>query len=285
MTQNKGKLYLCGNHIGNPADLSEHAVACLSSCDIIAAEDTRTIQPLIRGLLSKPLCLSLHEHNEKKRIQTLQKLLDENKNVALISEAGMPLISDPGYPVTRFLIAEGYEVCCVPGPNAAITALVLSGLPPHPFIFLGFLPRKKGDLITQLQQYSTLPSTLIFYEAPHRVMSTLQHCLSCLGNRPMALCRELTKIHEEVLRGSIQYVYEQLEIRPRRGEMTLVINGCSQEKTVFSAKDIFIKDIVNSSLSNREKVQFLRTYAQLRKQEATKLVTRQTEEILKDEMG
>lgn len=196
-------LYLVATPIGNLGDISSRAVAVLRSADVIACEDTRVTGKLLSLLgLSAPLS-AYHEHNADRAGPALLARLRNHEVVALVSDAGMPLVSDPGYRLVRGCIDEGLNVTVVPGPSAALTALALSGLPPDRFLFVGFLPAKSGARCKELESLRAVPATLIFFESPHRLEDSLADMAAVLGDRPAAVARELTKLFEEVRRDSL----------------------------------------------------------------------------------
>ncbi len=224
-----GKLYLVATPIGNLEDLSPRAQRILQEVPLIAAEDTRRTRQLLlaKGIPKKTL-LSYHAHNLREREQTLLNALAEG-DVALVSDAGTPALNDPGYELVCAAIRAGHQIVPVPGPSAPLLALIASGLPTDTFLYLGYLPRKKQERRARLETIRSLPFTLIFLEAPHRLIETLQDMLDILGNRRLALARELTKVHEEIWRGTVSAALQHLELAPPRGEFTLVVEGNSQE--------------------------------------------------------
>jgi len=225
-----GKLYIVGTPIGNLEDITLRALRILQEVDLIACEDTRrTRQLLARYNLSKPL-VSYHAHNERERTERLLSRLRAGESIALLSDAGMPAISDPGCVLIQGAIAEGIPVVPIPGPSAVTTALVVSGLPTDRYTFAGFLPRKRSERRAVLESLRGLPGTLVLFEAPHRLVQTLQDLLEVLGDRRIALARELTKVHEEVLRGRISEVLSRLEHVQVRGEITLVVEGSGERQ-------------------------------------------------------
>jgi len=219
-----GHLYLVATPIGNLEDITHRALRILREVDLIACEDTRHTRKLLDHYgISKPLT-SYHEHNEAARAQELVEKLLAGASVALVSDAGMPLVSDPGYRVAAAAIAAGIQVIPVPGPSAVVAALAASGLPTDSFYFGGFLPAKSGQRIRTLESLREHPSTLIFYEAPHRILAALADIEQVLGTRHVVVARELTKIHEEFLRGPVAEVRATLESRSAtKGEITLLI--------------------------------------------------------------
>jgi len=234
-----GKLYIVGTPIGNLEDITLRALRILKEADVIACEDTRTTRKLLsRYGIDKPL-LSYHEHNETARAEEIASLLAEDKSVALVTDAGTPCISDPGYRAVRLASERGFEVLPVPGPSAAIAALSVSGLPTSGFVFLGFPPRTKkaqAELLTRVKDY---PETLIFYESPNRVAKTLAVMLDTLGDRNISLGREITKLYEETIRGSISDVLNRLEEKSGvKGEVTLVVEGAGKKSAAPDAEAV-----------------------------------------------
>ena len=221
----EGVLYLVATPIGNLKDMTIRGLKVLREVDLIAAEDTREARKLLgRYRVKRPL-LSFHEHNEKRRIPVLMGRLRAGEKVALISDAGTPGISDPGWRLVRRAHEEGIRVVPVPGPSAVIAALVASGLPTDSFHFLGFLPPKGGKRQRRLEEIRGLRGTVVLFEAPHRILRTLEDLLEVCGDREVAVMRELTKLHEEVIRGRLKEVKEEIERRGPRGEMTIVLAG------------------------------------------------------------
>jgi 16S rRNA (cytidine1402-2'-O)-methyltransferase len=219
-----GHLYLVATPIGNLEDITHRALRILREADLIACEDTRHTRKLLDHYgISKPLT-SYHEHNEAARAQELVEKLLAGASMALVSDAGMPLVSDPGYRVVTAAIAAGIPVIPIPGPSAVVAALAASGLPTDSFYFGGFLPAKSGQRVRALEALREHPSTLIFYEAPHRILAALADVETVLGPRHVVVARELTKIHEEFLRGPVGEVRATLESRSAaKGEITLLI--------------------------------------------------------------
>jgi 16S rRNA (cytidine1402-2'-O)-methyltransferase len=219
-----GAIYLVATPIGNLEDITLRALRTLREADVIACEDTRHTRKLLNHFeIRKPL-LSYHEHNEAQRAPELVERARRGEAVALVSDAGTPGISDPGFRVVRAAIEAGVPVVCVPGPAAAITALAASGLPTDSFRFVGFLPAKKSQRRKALESLHGDEASLIFYEAPRRIVETLEDVLQVLGDRPLVVARELTKIHEEYLRGTVSELLNQLRSRATpKGEMTLVL--------------------------------------------------------------
>lgn len=231
-----GTLYLVATPIGNLEDITLRALRVLRECDLIATEDTRTTGRLLAHFgIEKPL-LSYFEHNKLQRLDQLLEAL-RHGNVALVCEAGTPLFSDPGYELVRAALEQGIAVVPIPGPSAIITALAVSGLPSDRFFFLGFLPRRAAPRRALLKEVSDIRATLVCFEAPHRLHETLADMQAILGgNRPCAICRELTKLHEEVWRGTLAEAYTEWITRQPRGEFTLVVGGALPSKAWDEAR-------------------------------------------------
>lgn len=222
--RNKGTLYIVATPIGNLEDMTHRAVRVLKEADVIACEDTRHTARLLRHYGIERPTISYHEHNEAARAEELVARLEQGLNVAQVSDAGMPGISDPGYRVIRLAIERGVPVVPVPGPSALIAALAGSGLPTDSFQFLGFLPAKSGQRRTLLESLGAAQSTIVVYEAPHRIVETMQDIVEMLGaERPVVLARELTKVHEEFVRGTAAEVLARVRERELKGEITLLI--------------------------------------------------------------
>ncbi len=221
-----GKLLVVATPIGNLDDLSPRARAAFESADLIACEDTRHTGRLLAHLGVKKPLVSLHEHNERQRLPRLLADLREGKTIALASDAGTPLLSDPGFLLVREAAAAGVRIEPIPGAAAPLAALVVSGLPPYPFTFAGFPPPKSGKRRTFYRGWMDLGHTLVIFESPHRLLASLEDALAELGDRPAAIARELTKMHEEVLRGRLSELLEDLKSRPSlKGEFVVVIGA------------------------------------------------------------
>lgn len=216
-------LYLVPTPIGNLSEMSPRAVEVLNSVDVIACEDTRTSGTLLKHFEVHARLIAYHNFNEESSAKGIVALLEEGKNVALISDAGYPLINDPGQRVVSDVTEHGFNVVPVSGPSAFLNALVASGLVAQPFLFVGFLPQGNGERKKKLMEYRDYPMTMIFYEAPHRIDRMLESCLEVLGDRKCTLARELTKKHEEFIRGTISEVLSVVE--QIRGEMVIVVEG------------------------------------------------------------
>ncbi len=226
----RGTLYVVGTPIGNLGDLSPRAVEILGSVDFIAAEDTRvTLKLLTHFGIKKPL-ISYFEHNKRERGEIVLARIESGENCALVSDAGMPAISDPGEMLVRQAHERGILVVAVPGPSAVVTALAVSGMPTGRFTFEGFLSVNKKSRREHLDEVRNEHRTMVFYEAPHKLLTTLQDMLAAWGDRRLALVRELTKIHEEVRRTTLSEAVQYYTENTPRGEFVLVIAGAAQEK-------------------------------------------------------
>jgi len=223
MNEVPGTLYLCATPIGNLEDMTPRAIRMLQEADIIAAEDTRHTRPLLTHFNIEGKMVSYHEHNKEIQGPVLIQELLSGKNIALVTDAGFPGISDPGEALAKEAIAAGIKVVPVPGANAALCALVASGQTCSPFFFGGFLPKSKKNRKEKLKEWEQLPSTIVLYEAPHRIKEVLKDIEEAWGDREITLARELTKLHEEFFRGTIATAREFLESKEPRGEFVLVI--------------------------------------------------------------
>jgi 16S rRNA (cytidine1402-2'-O)-methyltransferase len=219
-----GRLYLVATPIGNLEDITYRAIRVLKEADLIACEDTRHTRVLLDHYAIDRPTISYHEHNESGRTPDLIERLKSGQSIAVVSDAGTPLISDPGYRLVNQALAEGIDVVPIPGASAILAALIASGLPTDEFHFGGFLPAKSSQRRKALEAVRDLDCSLVFYETPHRILESLEDIAATLGDRPIVVTRELTKLHEEFLRGTAQEVLEKLRGRPSvKGEITLVI--------------------------------------------------------------
>lgn len=225
-----GTLYIIATPIGNLDDFSQRAVETLKTADVVASEDTRIARKLLGKFGIQVPLISFFEHNEEKRIPELITQLEAGKTVALISDAGTPLISDPGYRLVREAAARDIRIVPVPGPSAVMAALSVAGLPTDRFTFVGFLARKPGKRKKELTQLTELAHTVVIFESPHRVLKTLQDMEEIMGARTVVLCRELTKRFEEILRGIPSELLKDLSDRKIKGEITLVVAGKDEER-------------------------------------------------------
>ena len=226
-----GTLYIVSTPIGNLDDITLRAIRTLREVDFILAEDTRTTSKLFaRYRITTPFYKSYYQGVERARVEDVLKLLAEGKDLALVSDAGTPLVSDPGYPLVRAAVARGIRVTPIPGPSAALAALVASGLPPDRFCFEGILPRAESARRARIEALQHEPRTTIIYESPHRILSTVKMLSELIPDREIVLARELTKLHEEFLRGTPTELLRVLESRPAKGEIVLVIAGAPERK-------------------------------------------------------
>jgi 16S rRNA (cytidine1402-2'-O)-methyltransferase len=231
-------LYLVATPIGNLEDISARALRTLGEVQLIAAEDTRHTARLLQRYDIHTPCLSYHEHNKLVRLERVLEVM-QTGDVALVSDAGTPALNDPGYELVRAVIAAGHEVSPIPGACAPIAALVASGLPTDTFLYLGYLPRKQAERSRLLAQVADLPYTLVFLEAPHRLLKALEHLRDELGDRQIAVGRELTKLHEEIFRGSLGEAQQHFAKNPPRGEFTLVLAGTPAKRARWSEEQLY----------------------------------------------
>jgi 16S rRNA (cytidine1402-2'-O)-methyltransferase len=232
-------LHVVATPIGNLGDITIRALNVLASADYILCEDTRITSRLLERYGIRNTMKPYHEHNAEKVRPAIIAALQEGKSFALVSDAGVPLVSDPGYRLVQSCIAEGLVVTGVPGASATLTALALSGLPTDCFTFIGFLPQKSKARIDLLTSFKKLPSTLIAFESPHRIIDALADVTAALGDRPVAMARELTKLHEEVLRGTANEVRDILSSRDSvKGEIVLVIAPPQHEDEIVDENDV-----------------------------------------------
>ena len=251
-----GTLWLVGTPIGNLGDLGDRARETLARVDVIAAEDTRRTGRLLRsaGIIDRPALVSYFEGNERERTPELVERLREGADVALVTDGGMPGVSDPGYRLVRACVEAGIDIRVVPGPSAVLAALVLSGLPTDRFAFEGFLPRRRGDRLRRLEALPPGDRTLILFESPRRVEALLRDVEDTLGDRRIALARELTKLHEEVRRGRVSEVLAALDPdAPLKGEVVVVIEGATAPEVVDLEGCVAeARDLVASGMRKRE---------------------------------
>ncbi|MCD4702049.1 MAG: 16S rRNA (cytidine(1402)-2'-O)-methyltransferase [Candidatus Aegiribacteria sp.] len=230
MKHAEGKLVLVGTPIGNLSDMSARAKEAIENADVVMAEDTRRTARFVND---RRKLYSYHDHNAAGRIPQIEEFLEVGTVVALVSDAGMPGISDPAYKAVSSAVRGGHIVEVIPGPSAVITALVASGLPVDRFSFEGFLPRKKGARTHRLEEMFTYTGSIVYYIGPHHLLKYLEEMRSVFGNRPVCVAREMTKIHEEYVRGCIADVVENFSNRKIRGEITLVVGGAVLSSDFF----------------------------------------------------
>lgn len=271
-----GTLYLVATPIGNLSDLSERALAVLREADLIAAEDTRHTLKLLNHFAIKKPMMSYFEHNKAERGQEILRILKEGKDVALVSDAGTPAISDPGEDLVRLCAQNDISVVPVPGPCALINALIVSGLPTGRFSFEGFLSVNKKNRKQHLESIRSDTHTLIFYEAPHKLKNTLADMLQILGDRQIALVRELTKKYEEVLRMTLSEAAAYYETTEPKGEFVLVLSGAPEDSeenplaslTVFEHMDYYLEQ----GISKKEAIKLVAKDRKVKKQEIYSIV-------------
>ena len=255
-----GTLYLVATPIGNLEDITLRALRILREVDLIAAEDTRVSGKLLKHYEIKTPMISYYQHNQVQRGAELLAMLHDGKNIAMISDAGTPAVCDPGSSIAMAAITEGLPVVAIPGASALLAALVSSGLDSTAFCFGGFLPRQKKDRRNTLLSLSRESRTMIFYEAPHRVLATLKDMAEIFGaERAMAIGRELTKLHEELLRGSIIDMLEAFSVREPKGEFVLIVSGAAEKQEQPDAVDVEVelKLLLEQGLPRKEAARIL----------------------------
>ena len=218
-----GTLYLVATPIGNLQDISLRALETLKTVEIIACEDTRHTRKLLTHFGISARLVSYHEHNEQHRAEELANDLLDGKSIAIVSDAGTPAICDPSFRIVKKAIEIGAKIVPIPGAVAFVNAVIISGLPTDSIFFGGFLPSKKGERRKRLEEIKSIPATLCFYETPHRIAKSLTDCLEILGNRKAAVVRELTKLHEEIIRGNLEELVEKFSENKTKGEIVLII--------------------------------------------------------------
>lgn len=274
----KGKLYLVPTPIGNLKDITLRALEVLESVDMIAAEDTRQSLKLLNHFNIKKSLFSYHKHNEQGKSDDIINKLKDGISIALITDAGMPGISDPGSVVVEKCIEQGIEFEVLPGATAITTALVYSGLDTTKFVFRGFLPRENKERNPIIEEIKNVRDTIIFYEAPHRLLDTLNFLLNNLGNRKIAVCRELTKLYEEIYRGSISLALAYFQQNKPRGEFVLVIEGKTDEEIKAEKEalwsDLTIEEhlikLIESGIEKKEAIKLVAKERNLPKKEIYK---------------
>ena len=247
-----GRLFLVGTPIGNLGDLTERARETLAAVDLVAAEDTRRTGKLLAHLGIEARMLSLFEGNERERTERLMDELRGGARVALVSDAGMPSVSDPGFRLVRACAEEGIDVTVIPGPSAVTAALAVSGLPTDRWVFEGFLPRRAGERRTRLRELAAEPRTVVLFESPRRLAATLREVLEELGDRGVAVARELTKLHEEVLRGRVSEALEALDGTEPKGEVVVVLEGAEAETAPLEELVAEARALVGGGMRKRD---------------------------------
>lgn len=275
---NLGKLYLVPTPIGNLKDITLRALEVLKFVDIVAAEDTRQTLKLLNHFEIKKSLMSYHKHNEQEKSEDIIELLKEGHNIAIVTDAGTPGISDPGTVIVKKCINENIDFEVLPGATAITTALVYSGLDTTKFLFRGFIPRENKERKILLNEIKDVKESIILYESPYRVVSTLETLLEYLGNRNIAVCRELTKLHEEIKRGKIDELIDYFKNTAPKGEFVLVIEGKQQEHIDRENKEkwenLSIKDhilnVMESGISKKEAIKYVAKERGLNKNEVYK---------------
>lgn len=257
----KGTLYLCPTPIGNLEDITYRTVRCLREADIIAAEDTRHTRQLLSAYdIDTPL-LSYHEHNKAEKGPQLIDMLREGKMIALVSDAGMPAICDPGSDLVHLAIEADIPIVPLPGANAGLTGLIASGMDTTRFTFIGFLPKTKKHRLPVLENIKKYEGTLIFYEAPHRIQTVLSELIEMLGDRQAVICRELTKRYEQYMRGSLQQVKEELAVQGVRGEFVILVAGAAAAEEHGPASDgdyaSLVRELMEQGIDKKEAVRMV----------------------------
>ncbi len=275
---NNGILFICATPIGNLEDVSFRLISTLKEADLILAEDTRTIRKLLsRYEIKKKDLLSYHQHTDDAKLDHIIQLIRQGKKAALVSESGTPAIQDPGYRIINRCIGENIPVTVIPGPSAALSALVLSGLPADSFLFIGFLPKTQAKRKKKLEEVSSLPYTLIFYESPKRIEKTVEDLISILGKRNAALAREVTKIYEEVLRGDLETILKEIKSRTIKGEIVLVVEGNKGELIKeYSEQDIekqFLQ-LIGEGLSKKNAMKIIKSRYDIDRQKLYNISTK-----------
>ncbi len=270
-----GKLILVGTPIGNLSDFSPRAVENLQQCDFIAAEDTRVTLKLLNHFGIKKPAVSYFEHNKYERGEQICKRILDGETCCLVTDAGMPAISDPGEMLVAQCAEKGIEVLCVPGPSAVVTALALSGLPTGRFTFEGFLSVAKKSRFAHLEEVKNERRTMIFYEAPHKLLSTLEDMYSVWGERRISLARELTKLHEETRRTTLSEAIAYYREKPPKGEFVLVIEGAAEEeKKEYTFEDAvaIAKEHIANGMSTSEAAKRAAAETGIKKAEIYKII-------------
>jgi 16S rRNA (cytidine1402-2'-O)-methyltransferase len=267
------RLYIVSTPIGNLEDITYRAVRILREVDVIACEDTRTTRRLLDHYAIPTRTVSYHEHNEQGRARELLEHLERGESVALVSDAGTPLLSDPGYRVVREAVEAGVPVEAIPGPSALLTALVISGLPTDQFHFAGFFPAKESQRTRVLESLRDEQATLVFYEAPHRILETLADLETVLGDREIAVARELTKIHEEVLRGTPAAIRQTLAARDSiRGEFVILVAKATKPAASDTPVEEAVESLIHAGVSRMDALKTVARERGLSKREIYRLV-------------
>ena len=275
---NRGILYIVGTPIGNLGDITIRALDTLKNVDIILAEDTRQTLKLLNHFNIEKRLVSYHRHNEDEKIAQVVSFLNDGKNLALVSDAGMPIISDPGQNLIKYLIQNDYEVIVIPGVTALITGIVKSGFDSTRFAFEGFLSVNKKQRNKRLNSLVNETRTMIFYEAPHKILATLKSIEETLGNRNICIARELTKIHEEYLHLTVKEAIEKIEQEGIRGEIVLLIEGVSEDSLEAKRKEEMleidsrelVRKYIESGMSKKDAIKTVAKEKKISKNEVYK---------------
>jgi len=273
----QGTLYIVATPIGNLEDITLRALRVLKECDLIAAEDTRRTRKLLSAYDIKTPLTSLYDQNEAKKCTSLITEMQSGKSVACVSDAGTPAISDPGYVLVRETVARGIRVVPIPGPSAVIAALSASGLPTDSFVFHAFLPSRSGKRRQFLQSVASEEKTMVCYESPNRLAAALHDILSILGDREVVLFRELTKLYEEVFRGTVADVLASVKGKTVKGEITLIIRGAAKGVSQWSPENIQERCQSlqrDTTLSTRDIVEIIAEEMDLSRKEVYRVVLR-----------
>lgn len=261
-TDKRGVLYIVGTPIGNLKDITLRAIETLQNVDIILAEDTRQTLKLLNHLNISKQLISYHRHNEEAKVQMVVELLDAGKNIALVSDAGMPIISDPGQGLVRYLVENNYKIEVIPGVTALITAIVKSGMDSTRFSFEGFLSVSKKQRIKRLNELKDDIRTMIFYEAPHKILYALKDMYETFGQRNICICRELTKIHEEYRHTTFKDAIKDIEENGIKGEIVLIVEGRNELELEEKRKEELgkidpvnlVKEYMGSGIEKKEAI-------------------------------
>ena len=269
-----GTLYIVATPIGNLQDISLRALETLKDVDLIACEDTRHTGKLLKHFDIKKKLVSYHEHNEQTRAEELLNFLADGRSIALVSDAGTPGVADPGFVLVRQAQEKDIEVNVVPGAVAYVNALVASGLPTDSCFFGGFLPSKKGDRRRRLKEVSEIAATICFYETPHRIGKSLVDCFDVLGNRKIAIVRELTKLHEEVISGNLQDLCVRFATEKLKGEIVLVIdrNSPGIEKTATKSISERVSELERTGIDHKKALKLVAKELGISKPEAYRIL-------------
>lgn len=257
----KGTLYLCATPIGNLEDITYRTVRCLREADLIAAEDTRHTKQLLSAYEIDTPLTSYHEHNKAEKGPLLIQKLQEGTMLALVSDAGMPAICDPGSDLVRLAIEAGIPVVPLPGPNAGLTGLIASGMDTTRFTFIGFLPKTQKHRLPVLERIKQYEGTLIFYEAPHRIQHVLTEITAVLGDRQAVLCRELTKKYEQYMRGTLSQLQHELAAQGTRGEFVILVAGAEPENPAAADGNVdyasLVQELMDQGVDKKEAVRMV----------------------------